>query len=553
MTVTTVAALPAEGDACAASMARPLTTLIFAGLVAQGLAIGLFAISLSGIEVPGQTMLPFGLLTFLGVGLVSLVALAHRLPRQVVRPLADLVEIARSDHPHATRTDITDRNDVFGFLGRKLSRPEPAPEPVVVDEPVTVEEPPATGLDDESRAALAALNEALEAMANGNFQHRLDTPFPDEIGPLKQSYGTAQTFIRETVGRVSQSVEALGTGVGEIVSASDDLSKRTERQAVALEETVSTLGTVVDEVRTSAARLEETSSVATSARQDAEASSQVVDEALTAMEQIENSATKINQIITVIDEIAFQTNLLALNAGVEAARAGDAGQGFAVVASEVRALAQRSANAAREISALITQSTNQIADGSRLVNQTGSALKRISDHVLNISQNVQTITESAQEQTHALDTLNSSAVEMDGMTQQNAAMAEEVTAASHSLQHHTIEISSLLRDLQTGARQPDRRAPVRTARAAVPGRRAASAPGGVGLKAAAEALKSGKTARFADLAANGGENRKPANLQAAGNATSRSASMRTSEAASATIAPNLTLGNAAIDEDWEEF
>ncbi len=556
MTVSTVAALPAENDVCAVSAARPLMTLIHAGLVAQGLAIGLFALSLSGIEVPGQTLLPFGFLIFLGVGLVSMIALAHRLPRLITRPLAYLGEIANTDHKPVNQRGFLERQDIFGALARKLTQREP--EPVAEPEPTVVEEPPVVGLDEESRQALSALNDALKELARGNFQHVVETPFPEEIETLKSSYRAAQAFIGDTLGKVSHSVEGLGTGVGEIVSASDDLSKRTERQAVALEETVSTLGTVVDEVRTSAARLEETSSVATSARQDAEASSQVVDEALTAMEQIENSATKINQIITVIDEIAFQTNLLALNAGVEAARAGDAGQGFAVVASEVRALAQRSANAAREISSLITQSTQQIADGSRLVNQTGSALKRISDHVLNISQNVQTITESAQEQTHALDTLNSSAVEMDGMTQQNAAMAEEVTAASHSLQRHTVEISNLLREAQTGSPEA-RRAIRRTASPTNerPARRQSAKTGNVGLKTAADALRSGQTARFADLASSRQSSSEPQANRRAGEksaaSVSRTAPPRTSENGSKPIAPNLTLGNTAIDEDWEEF
>ncbi|MCP1200900.1 methyl-accepting chemotaxis protein [Notoacmeibacter sp. MSK16QG-6] len=557
MTVSTVAAMPAEDDVCAASVVRPFTTLIFAGLAAQSIAIGLFALSFSGIEMPGQTLLPFAFLTFLGVALASMIALAHRLPRELVRPLAGLGEIARTGRPSGKLDTILERDDVIGAIARKLVQPEPIPEPVVEVEPAPIEEPPVAGLDEESRVALAELDEALKELARGNFQHSLDISFPGEIGMLKDSFETAQIFIRDTLSKVSQSVEGLGAGVGEIVSASDDLSKRTERQAVALEETVSTLGTVVDEVRTSATRLEETSNVATSARQDAEASSQVVDEALSAMEQIETSATKINQIITVIDEIAFQTNLLALNAGVEAARAGDAGQGFAVVASEVRALAQRSANAAREISSLITQSTKQIADGSRLVNQTGSALKRISDHVLNISQNVGTITESAQEQTHALDTLNKSAVEMDGMTQQNAAMAEEVTAASHSLQSHTSEISALLQDLQTGSVSQRRSA---RPQAALPPQRPArgsvAATDGHELKSAAAALKSANTARFADLARQGREEPKQRNRHAdserAASQASRSVPLQ-EPAASKSFAPNLTLGNAAIDEDWEEF
>ncbi|WP_158598499.1 methyl-accepting chemotaxis protein [Notoacmeibacter ruber] len=549
MTVSTATAHSADDDVRVPSVVKPLTSLIYAGLAAQVLAIVLCAVSLAGINLPGQTMLPFAFLIFVGVGLASMVALTRKVPRLIAQPLAALQTIARTGQAPAGQNAFFVRRDVFGEVARKLTEPAPEPQMVAPEQPV-IEETAQAGIDENSRAALDALEQGLAEFAQGNFRHHIEHDFPEEISSLRESYQEAQARISETLHQVSQTVDGLGSGVSEIVSASDDLSKRTERQAVALEETVSTLGTVVDEVRTSTKRLEETSNVAASARQDAESSGAVVDEALTAMREIEDSATKINKIITVIDEIAFQTNLLALNAGVEAARAGDAGQGFAVVASEVRALAQRSATAAREISGLITQSTQQIADGSRLVNQTGSALKRISDHVLNISQNVEAITESAQEQTHALDTLNSSAVEMDGMTQQNAAMAEEVTAASHSLQSHTVELSALLRDVQ-GAKAKPRHAPAVEA-----GRAPTSTSNAATLKGAAAALKSGTTSRFADLART--QDAAATATLARRAETSRSSApqqtpMPRPRASAERATPALTLGNAAIDEDWEEF
>ncbi|MEO8113579.1 MAG: methyl-accepting chemotaxis protein, partial [Phenylobacterium sp.] len=168
-------------------------------------------------------------------------------------------------------------------------------------------------------------------------------------------------------------------------------------------------------------------------RSDADKGGEVVQQAVAAMGQIEKSSTQISQIIGVIDEIAFQTNLLALNAGVEAARAGDAGRGFAVVASEVRALAQRSADAAKEIKTLISTSSQQVGAGVQLVGETGEALQRIVGQVAEISTLVADIAVSAKEQSTALAEVNTSMNQMDQVTQQNAAMVEQSTAASHSL------------------------------------------------------------------------------------------------------------------------
>jgi methyl-accepting chemotaxis protein len=170
----------------------------------------------------------------------------------------------------------------------------------------------------------------------------------------------------------------------------------------------------------------------------------VVRQAVTAMAQIEKSSRQIGQIIGVIDEIAFQTNLLALNAGVEAARAGDAGKGFAVVASEVRALAQRSAEAAREIKDLISTSTRQVEEGVDLVGQTGEALERIVAQVGEITGLVGEIAASAREQSTGLAEVNTAVNQMDQVTQQNAAMVEQSTAASHSLAQEAEALSRLV-------------------------------------------------------------------------------------------------------------
>jgi methyl-accepting chemotaxis protein len=177
----------------------------------------------------------------------------------------------------------------------------------------------------------------------------------------------------------------------------------------------------------------------------------VVQQAIAAMGAIEKSSAEIGQIIGVIDEIAFQTNLLALNAGVEAARAGEAGRGFAVVASEVRALAQRSAEAAKEIKTLISASSQQVGSGVELVGRSGEALQQIVVQVEQIDSLVAEIAASAQEQATGLGEVNAAVNQMDQVTQQNAAMVEESTAASHALRSEATELRRLIGEFQVGA------------------------------------------------------------------------------------------------------
>ena len=191
-------------------------------------------------------------------------------------------------------------------------------------------------------------------------------------------------------------------------------------------------------------------------------------DAVTAMSAIESSAEQISQIIGVIDEIAFQTNLLALNAGVEAARAGDAGRGFAVVASEVRALAQRSAQAAKEIKQLISTSSQQVGQGVKLVSETGSALERIVVHVAGFYSAINDIAASAKEQASALAEINTAINQMDQVTQQNAAMVEQSTAASHSLTNETVELDRLTSYFQVGPQLTRSAAPPRQLPASPP-------------------------------------------------------------------------------------
>jgi methyl-accepting chemotaxis protein len=286
---------------------------------------------------------------------------------------------------------------------------------------------------EEDRVAVAALAEGLSAMSNGDLTHRFTAEVAPRAEQLKTDFNTAITQLQQAVSVVVGNVSGILSGAGEISQAADDLSRRTEQQAASLEETAAALDQITATVNKTASGARQASDVVQFAKGDAETSGVVVRDAVQAMRAIEQSSTQINQIIGVIDEIAFQTNLLALNAGVEAARAGEAGRGFAVVASEVRALAQRSAGAAKEIKTLISASTTQVGSGVKLVGETGEALQRIVDRVAEIDGLVSEIAASAQEQAIGLAEVNTAVNQMDQVTQQNAAMVEQSTAASHSL------------------------------------------------------------------------------------------------------------------------
>ncbi|MBN9478994.1 MAG: HAMP domain-containing protein, partial [Bordetella sp.] len=286
---------------------------------------------------------------------------------------------------------------------------------------------------EEDRIAVTALAEGLQAMASGDLTHRMTAQVAARSEQLKADFNAAISQLEQAVAVVVANVSAIRSGSGEISQASDDLSRRTEQQAASLEETAAALDEITATVNKTAEGARQASHAVQNAREEAEASGVVVSDAVAAMTAIEQSSNQIGAIIGVIDEIAFQTNLLALNAGVEAARAGDAGRGFAVVASEVRALAQRSAEAAKEIKTLINASSRQVEQGVTLVGQTGDALGRIVAGVAEIDGLMSEISASAQEQATGLQQVNTAVNQMDQVTQQNAAMVEQSTAASHSL------------------------------------------------------------------------------------------------------------------------
>jgi len=315
----------------------------------------------------------------------------------------------------------------------------------------------------EQTKVVESLAEALERLSAGDLVSRLAEPFPSEYEKLRSDYNAAVEGLQRTVRVIAANAGSMNTASREISQAADNLSRRTEQQAASLEETAAALDEITAAVKESARGAVEAQGVVGSAEKDATASGAVVGEAVDAMGRIESSAREISQIIGVIDEIAFQTNLLALNAGVEAARAGDAGRGFAVVASEVRALAQRSAGAAKDIKSLISTSSDQVEQGVKLVRESGDALGRIVGAIADINRIVGRIAASAQEQAVGLAQVNTAINQMDQVTQQNAAMVEESTAASHGMTRDAQELAASLSTLKVEGRGERTAEPMRMA------------------------------------------------------------------------------------------
>ncbi len=301
-------------------------------------------------------------------------------------------------------------------------------------------------------SAVAALGEGMEKLADGDLIWRMsEAAFAPDARKMPDDFNAAVERLQGTMAGILHAASSIRNGCGEISKASDDLAQRTERGAAGLEQTAAALDQITATVRRSSEGAERARQVTQSARMNAQRSGEVVKEAVEAMGGIERSSQEITQIIGVIDEIAFQTSLLALNAGVEAARAGEAGRGFAVVAQEVRALAQRSADAAKEIKVLIRTSTEQVDKGVRLVGETGETLEQILVQAAEIDDLVGEIAASSKEQAVGLAEVNQAVNQMDQVTQQNAAMVEQSTAASHALASEAAEMERLVGRFQVGA------------------------------------------------------------------------------------------------------
>lgn len=361
-----------------------------------------------------------------------------------------------TDGDYDTQVDATDRRDEIGGMARSADIFRKA----AIDKRDLEEasrtqrqqneaerESRTASMEADTRAlkgAVDALGEGLKRLSEGDLCAAITGPFPPDLERLRTDFNEVATNLKRVMTEISSNSSSIHANSQQMRSAADDLARRTEQQAASLEQTSAALSEITETVKGATERAEEASHMVDNAKDYTEKSGAVVNDAMSAMNRIEDATDEIGKIINVIDEIAFQTNLLALNAGVEAARAGDAGKGFAVVAQEVRALAGRAAEAARDIKTLVTRSNDEVRSGVELVTATGQALHRIGEDVLRINEHVKAIVTSAREQSVGLSEINSAVSQMDQVTQQNAAMVEQTNAASHTLASDAENLSRLV-------------------------------------------------------------------------------------------------------------
>jgi methyl-accepting chemotaxis protein len=402
-------------------------------------------------------MAQMAMIALLLVGAAIAAALIYVSRRQVVRPLLDVTDVLdrlsggdlTAEPAHAERKDEIGRMNraLHSFRQAVIERQE---ELQAADQREALEAERAKNdrIGQEQKRVqtqvVTSVAAGLERLAHGDLTFRIDDEFPPAYEALRNDFNVAVASLSDAIRSILGASASIRSGSSEITRAADDLSSRTQQQASSIEETAAALSEITSTVRTTADGANVAHAAVIAATDEMQTGDAVVRRAIDAMGDIEKSSNEIGQIIGVIDEIAFQTNLLALNAGVEAARAGESGRGFAVVAQEVRALAQRSAEAAREIKGLIGASTAQVSIGVDLVGQTGAVLGRLSDHVGKINGIVSDIAASARVQAAGLGEVNTAVDQMDRVTQQNAAMVEQTTAASHSLAREAEDLAHLM-------------------------------------------------------------------------------------------------------------
>ena len=406
-------------------------------LISAGMVAVLGATALGATAIPPLYAVGIGVAGVAAIGALTLLA-----SRLICTPYVDTVmrmeALAAGDLDSPVRH--TDNRDCVGRMTKAMASFR--------------ESALAARERDVQRQMALVMGEGLAKLAKGDLTVRIDVELQEPFQTLRNDFNQAVAALHATLTSVSGAVEGIRRGSGEISAASDDLAQRTEQQAASLEETAAAMEQVTVTVRETAGSAGRANQIVTSARNEALESGDVVRRAVEAMAGIERTSAEISDIIAVIDGIAFQTNLLALNAGVEAARAGEAGKGFAVVASEVRALAQRSAEAAKDVKQRITASVRTVDAGVSLVSETGRSLDRIVGRIGEISTLVAEISEAAKQQSQGLEQVNTAVGEMDGVTQRNAAMVEEATAAARSLASEAAALASEVGRFRLGAAPP---------------------------------------------------------------------------------------------------
>lgn len=375
---------------------------------------------------------------------------------RVVRPLAGLTA-AMEDMAGGNldrEVPYLDNGDEIGGIGRALQ--------AIKDAIARRTREEAEARMEVQQRMVGGLALGLSELRDGKLDCRIEHAFPPEYEALRHDFNETVESLASVIAEVVQGAQNVRTGASEIASAASDLSVRTESQAAALEESAAAVRQLTDSVRDTARTADEARNVAGDASKDASTSGDMMVRAVAAIEEIARSSARMGEIVSLIEGIAFQTNLLALNAGVEAARAGETGKGFAVVANEVRALAQRSADAAAEITGIIKTSEQEVADGVQLIGQTQSALQGIMQHTAHLSDMISAIAAATDEQSSAISQVNTVVSGMDRITQQNAALVEESTAASKQLSAAATTLLQMVQRFDLG-RPPARIAALRAA------------------------------------------------------------------------------------------
>lgn len=298
--------------------------------------------------------------------------------------------------------------------------------------------------------AVDSIKTVMSKLTEGDLLHNIEEPLDGDFKVLGESINQFVDELRDTIIKIHDAVETIDTASNEIATGNADLSSRTEQQASSLEETASAMEELTGTVKLNAENADQAKGLASQASDVASEGGKVIEQVVHTMGEINDSAQRISDIIGVIDGIAFQTNILALNAAVEAARAGEQGRGFAVVASEVRTLAQRSAEAAKDIKGLISTSVEKITNGNVLVNKSGETMADIVTAIKRVNDIMSEIAAASSEQATGIQEVNNAVVQMDEMTQQNAALVEEAAAAADSMRQQSGQLAQRVAVFKVG-------------------------------------------------------------------------------------------------------